>query len=69
VHAVQPAHVATGRTSELLTTIKDGVSAQDVYHHTLSEKEPELEKHFFENVGIGVSPLFVVLPGSELNEI
>lgn len=46
--------------AELLSTIKDGITAREVYQHALSyvkEKKPELEKHFVKNVGFGVSLL------------
>jgi nucleosome binding factor SPN SPT16 subunit len=43
--------------SELLSFIKDGVVARDVYHHALSfvkQKDPTLERHFAKNIGFGV---------------
>ncbi|KAG7092167.1 hypothetical protein E1B28_008536 [Marasmius oreades] len=43
--------------SELLSYIKDGVTARDAYHHALSyvmEKRPELEKNFVKNIGFGI---------------
>jgi nucleosome binding factor SPN SPT16 subunit len=43
---------------DLLTKIKDGISARDAYQAALSyvkEKSPELEKHFQKNIGFGVS--------------
>ncbi|RDB21018.1 FACT complex subunit SPT16 [Hypsizygus marmoreus] len=43
--------------SEMLSTIKDGVSAREVYQHAISYvkgKIPELEKHFVKNVGFGM---------------
>ncbi|GLB35147.1 putative fact complex subunit spt16 [Lyophyllum shimeji] len=43
--------------SELLSIIKDGVSARDVYQFALSfvkKKDPDLEKHFVKNVGFGM---------------
>jgi nucleosome binding factor SPN SPT16 subunit len=43
--------------AELLSTIKDGVSAREVYQHAVSyikNRKPELEKHFVKNVGFGV---------------
>ena len=44
--------------AELLTTLKDGAVAREVYNHALDyvkEKKPELEKNFVKNVGHGVS--------------
>ena len=44
--------------SELLSFIKDGVAAREVYQHALSyvkNKKPELEKHFVKNIGFGVN--------------
>lgn len=44
--------------TEMVSFIKDGVVARDVYQHALSfvaDKKPELEKHFVKNVGFGVS--------------
>ncbi|KAG6874314.1 hypothetical protein C0995_001539 [Termitomyces sp. Mi166 len=43
--------------SELLSFIKNGVSARDIYQHALSfvkSKDPELERHFVKNVGFGM---------------
>ncbi|KAF8078147.1 FACT complex subunit SPT16 [Lyophyllum atratum] len=43
--------------AELLSIIKDGVSARDVYQHALSfvkKKDPDLERHFVKNVGFGM---------------
>ncbi|EEB96318.1 hypothetical protein MPER_04568, partial [Moniliophthora perniciosa FA553] len=40
--------------SELLSYIKDGVTAKDIYQHALSyvkEKKPELEKNFVKSLG------------------
>jgi nucleosome binding factor SPN SPT16 subunit len=49
--------------AELLSKLRDGTSAKDVYAHAISyikQKKPELEKHFMKNVGFGVS-LFGIL--------
>lgn len=46
--------------TELLTVMKDGVTAREVYQHALNyvkEKKPELEKHFVKTVGHGVRRL------------
>ncbi|KAJ7286043.1 FACT complex subunit SPT16 [Mycena rebaudengoi] len=46
---------------ELLTKIKDGISARDAYQHALSyvkEKSPELEKNFQKNIGFGTGVEF-----------
>lgn len=43
--------------SELLTKIRDGAIAREVYQRALvfvMEKKPELEQHFVKNVGHGV---------------
>ncbi|EUC64952.1 SPT16-general chromatin factor (subunit of the heterodimeric FACT complex), putative [Rhizoctonia solani AG-3 Rhs1AP] len=43
--------------SELLSKLRDGTSAKDVYAHAISyikQKKPELEKHFTKNVGFGM---------------
>ncbi|KAG6909830.1 hypothetical protein DXG01_015103 [Tephrocybe rancida] len=43
--------------SELLSFIKNNVSARDVYQHALSfvkSKDPDLERHFVKNVGFGM---------------
>ncbi|EKM55643.1 uncharacterized protein PHACADRAFT_173804 [Phanerochaete carnosa HHB-10118-sp] len=43
--------------NDLLSFMKDGVTARDVYQHALTyvkEKKPELEKHFVKNVGHGM---------------
>ncbi|KNZ75316.1 FACT complex subunit SPT16 [Termitomyces sp. J132] len=43
--------------SELLSFIKNDISARDVYQHASSfvkSKDPELEKHFVKNVGFGM---------------
>ncbi|KAG6849338.1 hypothetical protein H0H93_009304 [Arthromyces matolae] len=43
--------------SELLSFIKEGVSARDIYQHALSfvkTKDSELEKHFVKNLGFGM---------------
>lgn len=43
---------------DLVSFIKDGISAREVYQRALSyvkEKIPELEKHFVKNIGFGVS--------------
>ena len=42
---------------EVLSKMKDGVPARDVYNHALSyikEKKPDLEKHFVKSIGFGV---------------
>jgi hypothetical protein len=42
---------------EILTKIKDGVSARDVYLEALAyvkEKNPDIEKNFVKNLGFGV---------------
>lgn len=42
----------------MLSYIKDGVSARDVYQHAVShikDHKPELEKHFVKLAGFGVS--------------
>ncbi|ESK83469.1 fact complex subunit spt16 [Moniliophthora roreri MCA 2997] len=47
--------------SELLSYIKDGVTAKDVYQHALSyvkEKKPELEKNFVKSLGFGTGVEF-----------
>ncbi|TFK55027.1 FACT complex subunit SPT16 [Heliocybe sulcata] len=47
--------------ASLLTYIKDGVTAREVYQHALSfvkEKRLELEKHFVKNVGFGIGMEF-----------
>ncbi|KZT26342.1 FACT complex subunit SPT16 [Neolentinus lepideus HHB14362 ss-1] len=47
--------------SSLLSYMKDGVTARDVYQHALSfvkEKKPELEKHFVKNIGFGIGMEF-----------
>lgn len=44
--------------TEILTQLKGGAMAKEVYHHALSyvkQRKPELEKHFVKNVGHGVS--------------
>lgn len=44
--------------SELLSFMKDGVAARDVYLHAVDfvrVRKPELEKHFVKTVGFGVS--------------
>lgn len=46
-----------GLQTELLTVLKDGAVARDVYQHALAyvrERKPELEKHFAKNIGHGV---------------
>ena len=43
--------------SELLSFMKDGVSARDVYQHAVSyvrSNMPDLEKNFVKNLGFGV---------------
>ncbi|QRV75255.1 SPT16-general chromatin factor (subunit of the heterodimeric FACT complex) [Ceratobasidium sp. AG-Ba] len=43
--------------SELLSKLRDGTPAKDVYAHAMSyikQKKPELEKHFAKNVGFGM---------------
>ncbi|KIK06643.1 hypothetical protein K443DRAFT_674303 [Laccaria amethystina LaAM-08-1] len=43
--------------SELIATMKDGVSVRDVYQHALAyirERQPDLEKHFVKHVGFGM---------------
>ncbi|KAG8690718.1 FACT complex subunit spt16 [Ceratobasidium sp. 423] len=43
--------------SELLSKLRDGTPAKDVYAHAIShikQKKPELEKHFTKNVGFGM---------------
>ncbi|KAK7043799.1 FACT complex subunit spt16 [Paramarasmius palmivorus] len=50
-----------GLQSELLSYIKDGVTAKDVYQHALSyvkEKKPDLEKNFVKNLGFGTGVEF-----------
>ncbi|RXW24869.1 hypothetical protein EST38_g943 [Candolleomyces aberdarensis] len=47
--------------SELLSFMKEGVQARDVYQHAVSfikEKNPELEKHFVKTVGFGMGMEF-----------
>ncbi|EPQ58254.1 SPT16-domain-containing protein [Gloeophyllum trabeum ATCC 11539] len=47
--------------TSLLSFIKEGVTARDVYQHALSfvkEKKPELEKHFVKNIGFGIGMEF-----------
>lgn len=42
---------------ELLSKMKHGAVARDVYNHAISfikERKPELEKHFVKNIGFGV---------------
>ena len=54
--------------SELLTKLRDGAVARDVYVHALNyvkEKKPELEKHFVKNIGFGVRQ-FPLLPSITL---
>jgi nucleosome binding factor SPN SPT16 subunit len=49
---------------ELLSMIKDGVSARAVYLHAVSyvkDKMPDLEKYFVKNVGFGVSVALVII--------
>lgn len=44
--------------SEMLSRLKDGAVAKDLYQHALSfikERKPELESHFSKNIGHGVS--------------
>ncbi|KAG8735431.1 FACT complex subunit spt16 [Ceratobasidium sp. 414] len=43
--------------SELLSKLRDGTPAKDVYTHAVSyikQKKPDLEKHFTKNVGFGM---------------
>ena len=43
--------------SELLKTMKDGITAREVYQHAISFiklRKPELEKNFVKNLGFGV---------------
>ncbi|KAG8680215.1 FACT complex subunit spt16, partial [Ceratobasidium sp. 395] len=43
--------------SELLSKLRDGTPAKDVYMHAVSyikQKKPDLEKHFTKNVGFGM---------------
>lgn len=43
--------------SELLSFMKDGVSARDVYQHAVSyvkDNMPDLEKNFVKSIGFGV---------------
>jgi nucleosome binding factor SPN SPT16 subunit len=45
---------------DLLTKIKDGISAREAYQAALTfvkEKNPELEKNFQKNIGFGVGRL------------
>ncbi|ETW85685.1 hypothetical protein HETIRDRAFT_424855 [Heterobasidion irregulare TC 32-1] len=47
--------------TELLSKMKDGVTARDVYQHALAfikKKNPDLEKHFVKNVGFGMGMEF-----------
>ncbi|OCB84155.1 FACT complex subunit SPT16 [Sanghuangporus baumii] len=47
--------------AELLSKMKDGVIARDVYMHAISyirEKRPELEKHFVKNAGFSMGMEF-----------
>ncbi|TFK25049.1 FACT complex subunit SPT16 [Coprinopsis marcescibilis] len=47
--------------SELLSMIKDGIPAKEVYLHAVSyvrEKNPDLEKHFVKTVGFGIGMEF-----------
>ncbi|KAF8228962.1 FACT complex subunit SPT16 [Tricholoma matsutake] len=47
--------------TELLSTIKNGVSAREAYLHAVSyikDKLPELEKHFVKNIGFGTGVEF-----------
>ncbi|THH01723.1 hypothetical protein EW026_g1029 [Hermanssonia centrifuga] len=47
--------------AELLTVLKDGTTARDVYLHALAyvkEKKPELEKHFVKSIGHGMGMEF-----------
>ncbi|TDL27246.1 FACT complex subunit SPT16 [Rickenella mellea] len=47
--------------AELLTIIKDGVTAREVYQHAITyirEKRPDLEKHFVKNIGFGMGMEF-----------
>ncbi|KAF7796890.1 hypothetical protein EIP86_008075 [Pleurotus ostreatoroseus] len=51
----------TNLQAELLTIMKDGAVARDVYQHALSyvkEKKPELEKNFVKNIGHGMGMEF-----------
>ena len=44
--------------SEMLSRLKDGVIAKDMYQHALAyvrERKPELEARFAKNIGHGVS--------------
>lgn len=44
--------------SELLSFMKDGIAARDVYLRAVDfirERKPDLEKHFVKTVGFGVS--------------
>jgi len=48
--------------TELLSTIKNGIPAREVYLHAVSyikDKMPELEKYFVKNIGFGVSLVFL----------
>ncbi|KAI0928386.1 hypothetical protein AcW1_005644 [Taiwanofungus camphoratus] len=47
--------------TEILTQLKGGAMAKEVYHHALSyvkQRKPELEKHFVKNVGHGMGMEF-----------
>jgi nucleosome binding factor SPN SPT16 subunit len=49
---------------ELLSVIKDGVSAREIYLHAVSyvrDKNPDLEKYFVKNLGFGVSLALVII--------
>ncbi|KAH6918778.1 FACT complex subunit SPT16 [Coprinopsis sp. MPI-PUGE-AT-0042] len=46
---------------EMVSFIKDGVQAKEVYQHALDfvkERHPELEKHFVKNLGFGIGMEF-----------
>jgi hypothetical protein len=50
--------------AELLTVMKDGVTARDVYQHAISfirDKKPDLEKNFVKNIGFGVCQLDIFI--------
>ncbi|KAF8531659.1 FACT complex subunit SPT16 [Gautieria morchelliformis] len=47
--------------AELLTVMRDGATARDVYTHALSyikEKKPELERYFLKSIGFGMGMEF-----------
>jgi len=50
--------------AELLTKMKDGAFARDIYQHAASfikKQKPELEKNFVKNIGFGVSDMLSIV--------